>query len=160
MSRSSGDAWEHHSLARFLQLWHFLLFASTVEADQLLLGAVIVVVILLITVVVERVLLRRHVFADVLLVIVSRVILVLQGAWRGELLGVSWGGRATIVATQGGWQVLDELHTFTEVFLGGIFHLAGVRDWQEQEDGLNDGPAVVAEGANDDEHEESAEGEE
>ena len=62
------------SLARLLQLWYFLPFVgsliSVVEADQLLISWVGLFV-LLVTVVVERVLLRGHIFANVLLIVVA-----------------------------------------------------------------------------------------
>ena len=60
------------SLARLLQLWYFLpfvaAFVAAIQANQLLLS--VGTVILLIAVVVQRFRLRRHIFADVFLVIV------------------------------------------------------------------------------------------
>lgn len=148
----------YSSFARLLQLWYFLSFVSTVEADQLLLSAV-GSLILLVAIVVQRVLLRRHIFSDILLIVVTRVFLVLKTTRFLELLRVAWGGCTSISLNHSG-DVLDKFDGFAEPVFCGIFHVAWVGNWQKQDYSLNDGPSVVAKSAENGEHEESAEGEE
>ena len=69
------------SLARLLQLWYFLpfvaAFVAAIQANQLLLS--VGTVILFIAVVVQCFLLRRHIFSDVLFVVIlAGVILILK----------------------------------------------------------------------------------
>ena len=65
------------SLARLLQLWYFLPFVAAIQANQFLLS--VGTVILFIAIVVQCFLLWRHIFSDVLLVVIlAGVILILK----------------------------------------------------------------------------------
>jgi len=140
------------SLARLLQLWYFLplLGITTVQADEVLSGRV-AGLIFLIAVVVEGLLLLRWIFADIFLVIVAAGV-ILHGCRHAELLLVADHVRVLAAAT-------NHFHCLVAVRFCLVFKIARIRDWEQEKNSLDNRPSIVADGANNGKHKNSAEGE-